>query len=115
MQQQQAQQQAQLQKQIVVEGQGEPIGAGRKAIVHYTGKFLDGRVFDSSVSRGQPFEFNVGQGQVIRGWDIGVASMKLGEKCLLLCPPEYAYGAQQVGQIPSFSTLLFEVELLGVQ
>ena len=104
---------AQLQKQIITEGQGPNCPLGVTAVVHYTGKFPNGQVFDSSVNRGTPFEFQVGAQQVIRGWDLGVASMKQGEKCLLLCPPEYAYGASPVGSIPPNSTLIFEIELLG--
>jgi FKBP-type peptidyl-prolyl cis-trans isomerase len=102
-----------MQKTIVQAGNGQQIPLYATAVVHYTGRFLDGRVFDSSVSRGQPFQFVVGAGQVIRGWDEGVASMTQGEKCQLLCPPEYAYGNRQVGSIPANSTLVFDVELLG--
>ena len=102
-----------MQKQIVQEGQGPVIPLYATAVVHYTGRFLNNTVFDSSVQRGVPFEFVVGAGQVIRGWDEGVATMKQGEKAVLMCPPEYAYGARGVGSIPPNSTLLFDVELLG--
>ena len=102
-----------MQKQILREGTGLNIPLGVNAIVHYTGKFQDGNIFDSSVSRGQPFSFRLGAGQVIRGWDQGVATMKQGEKALFILPPEYAYGANGAGPIPPNSTLIFEVELLG--
>ncbi len=103
-----------LQKQIITEGTGQQIPqSGVTAFVHYTGKFLDGNVFDSSVTRGSPFSFNLNQGNVIRGWDLCVSSMKQGEKCILTCPPEFGYGNRQVGPIPPNSTLIFEIELLG--
>ncbi len=105
-----------LQKQILVQGTGEQVPVGSTAVVHYIGRFLDGQVFDSSVSRGQPFSFVVGAGQVIKGWDACLRSMVVGEKCLLKCPPEYAYG--QYGApptIPGNSTLIFEIEVLGIQ
>ena len=109
--------QPQLGKQVIQEGQGPQIPSyGVNAIVHYTGRLMDGTVFDSSVSRGQPFVFPLNQGRVIRGWDICVASMKQGEKCILTCPPEYGYGAQGAGgAIPPNATLQFEIELLGWQ
>ncbi len=102
-----------FQKTIVVQGYGEQVQKGTKVFVHYTGKFLDGRIFDSSISRGQPFQFVVGAGQVIKGWDLGVEGMRKGEKCILICPPEYAYGERGVGPIPPNATLYFEVECLG--
>lgn len=89
---------------------------GSKVSVHYTGKLAsNGKVFDSSVSRGKPFEFKLGAGQVIKGWDEGVARMKVGEKAIITCPPDYGYGAQGVGNglIPPNSTLIFEVEVLS--
>ena len=84
---------------------------GNKVTVHYTGKLLNGKVFDSSVTRGKPFVFTLGMGEVIKGWDEGVARMSLGEKAILTCPPDYAYGNQAVGGdlIPANSTLKFEV------
>jgi FKBP-type peptidyl-prolyl cis-trans isomerase len=100
----------------IIEGenaQGNKCPLGAVAKVHYTGKFMDGTVFDSSVKRGKPFEFTVGVGNVIKGWDEGVSHMKIGQKAILTCPPEYAYGARGIpGAIPTNSTLIFEVELL---
>lgn len=106
-----------IMKTIKVPGGGwESPQEGDKVTVHYTGRLLDGTVFDSSVDRGQPFEFTVGVGQVIKGWDKGIMSMKKGEKCILRCEPDYAYGAAgSPPKIPPNSTLEFEVELLAWQ
>jgi FKBP-type peptidyl-prolyl cis-trans isomerase len=98
-----------------VAGTGVEATAGKKVTVHYVGKLEDGAKFDSSVDRGQPFTFNLGVGEVIRGWDEGVAGMKVGGKRKLTIPPELGYGSQAVGVIPPNSTLIFEVELLNVQ
>ena len=99
-------------------GDGIEAVAGKNVSVHYTGwlneKGTKGAKFDSSVDRGQPFEFALGAGQVIAGWDQGFAGMKVGGKRILTIPPEMGYGAGQVGPIPPNSTLIFEVELLGV-
>lgn len=82
--------------------------------VHYTGTLADGTVFDSSRNRNQTFKFNVGVGQVILGWDKGIMSMRKGERCKLVCPPEYAYGKEgHPPIIPRNSTLTFDVELIG--
>lgn len=87
---------------------------GDEVEAHYTGRLLDGTKFDSSVDRGTPFKFTIGAGQVIKGWDEGFASMKVGEKALLKCTPDYAYGAAGMPpKIPANATLEFEVELLG--
>lgn len=96
-------------------GNGSKPSVGQEVTVHYTGKLLNGKVFDSSVSRGKPFKFKLGVGQVIRGWDEGVARMSIGEKAILTCPPDYAYGNQNIGNglIPANSTLIFEVELIS--
>ena len=103
-----------IMKKVLVEGvAGEEVPLNVVAVVHYTGRLLDGTVFDSSVKRGKPFTFNLGKREVILGWDKGVATMKKGEKCLLTCKPEYAYGSRGIGPIPGNSTLEFEVELIG--
>ena len=91
---------------------------GQKVTVHYTGYLgaIGGKKFDSSRDRNEPFSFNIGHGQVIRGWDEGVAQMSLGEKAYLACTHDVAYGAQgSPGVIPPFATLIFEVELLSVR
>jgi len=101
-------------------GDGATATSGKKVSVHYTG-WLDnngekGRKFDSSVDRGQPFSFNLGGGQVIKGWDEGVAGMKVGGKRTLTIPPTLGYGARGAGGvIPANATLIFDVELLGIQ
>ncbi len=101
-------------------GTGASPKAGQTAVVHYTGYLNDngkkGKKFDSSVDRGSPFEFPVGQGRVIKGWDEGVASMKVGGKRTLIIPPDLGYGARGAGGvIPPNATLIFDVELLGVK
>jgi peptidylprolyl isomerase len=105
-----------LLKTIVTEGTGEAIVAGKIAVVEYTGMFTDGTVFDSSIPRGKPFEFTVGAGQVIQGWDIGVLGMKVGEEARLVIPGKYAYGEQGAGDvIPPNATLIFDVKLVGIK
>ncbi|XP_047505256.1 FK506-binding protein 59 isoform X1 [Pieris napi] len=101
-------------KRIIKEGDGtDTPGAGCQVTVHYTGTLLDGSKFDSSKDRNEPFEFNLGKGTVIKAWDIGVATMKKGEVCVLTCAPEYAYGAQgSPPKIPPNSTLQFEIEMI---
>jgi peptidylprolyl isomerase len=99
-----------------VVGNGPSPRPGQTVSVHYTGWLTNGQKFDSSLDRGQPFEFHLGQGEVIRGWDEGVASMKVGGKRKLTIPPELGYGARGAGGvIPPNATLVFEVQLLGVQ
>lgn len=99
----------------VVVGTGAEAVAGKKVTVHYVGTLENGTVFDASTQRGQPFTFTLGVGQVIQGWDEGVAGMKVGGKRHLVIPAEKAYGDRAVGSIPAGSTLIFEVELLGVE
>lgn len=87
---------------------------GATVNAHYVGKLLNGNDFDSSRKRGRPFSFRIGIGQVIKGWDVGIASMSVGEKAVLVCAPDYAYGAGgHPPVIPANSTLAFEVELLS--
>jgi FKBP-type peptidyl-prolyl cis-trans isomerase len=104
----------QLTKEIVVAGTGNtspPRGANVSA--HYVGKLTDGSDFDSSKKRGKPFQFPIGMGRVIKGWDVGIASMRKGEKAVFTISPSYGYGAAGAGGvIPPNATLLFEVELL---
>ncbi len=102
-----------LQYEDLVEGTGAQPRAGQTVVVHYTGWLTNGQKFDSSVDRGDPFSFPLGQGRVIKGWDEGVATMKVGGKRKLTIPPELGYGARGFpGAIPPNSTLVFEVELL---
>ncbi len=96
-------------------GEGAEAVSGKRVRVHYTGTLMDGKKFDSSKDRGTPFEFNLGAGQVIRGWDEGVQGMKVGGIRELVIPPEKAYGSRGAGGvIPPNATLKFEVELLEV-
>ena len=96
-------------------GSGDSAETGMSVSVHYTGKLEDGTVFDSSIPRGQPFTFTLGAGQVIKGWDLGVEGMKLGEKRSLVIPPHLGYGIRGAGAtIPPNATLIFDIELLEV-
>jgi FKBP-type peptidyl-prolyl cis-trans isomerase len=97
-------------------GEGTEAVAGKNVSVHYTGWLVNGTKFDSSVDRGTPFQFPVGAGRVIRGWDEGVAGMKVGGVRKLIIPSDLGYGARGAGNvIPPNATLIFEVQLLGVQ
>jgi len=97
-------------------GSGNTATAGQKVSVHYTGWLTNGTKFDSSKDRGEPFMFPLGKGHVIRGWDEGVAGMKVGGKRKLTIPPTLGYGARGAGGvIPANATLVFEVELLDVK
>ena len=105
-----------LQIKTLVVGTGEQAREGATVVVHYTGWLVDGTKFDSSVDRGTPFEFRLGQGSVIKGWDEGVATMRVGGKSELTIPPELAYGDRDRGPvIKAGSTLVFEIELLEVK
>lgn len=97
------------------QGLGREAIRGNTVVVHYTGKLTNGKVFDSSVDRGEPFSFVLGQGQVIQGWERGILGMKEGGKRKLTIPPNLGYGARPVGPIPANSTLIFDVELLKVK
>ncbi|HOF44822.1 MAG TPA: FKBP-type peptidyl-prolyl cis-trans isomerase [Candidatus Pacearchaeota archaeon] len=104
-----------LEIETIVEGSGVESKVGDSLTVHYTGMLEDGTKFDSSVDRGTPFNFILGIGQVIEGWEKGMEGMKVGEKRKLTIQPEYAYGERGVpGVIPPNATLIFEVELLEI-
>lgn len=98
-----------------VKGTGAKAAAGKKVKVHYTGTLLNGTKFDSSRDRNEPFEFTLGQGQVIKGWDEGIALMNVGGKATLIIPSAIGYGDRDMGTIPPYSTLVFDVELLDVK
>ncbi|HEX7528538.1 MAG TPA: FKBP-type peptidyl-prolyl cis-trans isomerase [Thermoanaerobaculia bacterium] len=109
-----------LEYEDTVVGNGASPKTGQTCVMHYTGWLYEnttkGKKFDSSLDRGQPFEFPIGQGRVIQGWDEGVATMKIGGKRTLVIPPSIGYGARGAGGvIPPNATLLFEVELLGLK
>jgi len=115
---------SELTMEILKEGAGVQVQNGQIVSVHYTGWLADGpstelragTKFDSSLDRGAPFEFTLGAGQVIKGWDLGVSGMKVGEKRKLTIPPEFAYGERGAGGvIPPNATLIFEVELLEIK
>jgi len=109
--------------QVLAPGEGEEIQNGQRAVVHYTGWFYDeaaddnrGGKFDSSRDRGRTFGFELGAGNVIQGWDLGVAGMKVGERRILTIPPDLAYGrAGHPAGIPPNSKLIFDVELFAIE
>ncbi len=100
---------------ILKEGSGQPAKTGDTVTVHYTGWLTNNTKFDSSVDRGTPFDFTLGQNRVIQGWELGVLGMKIGEKRKLTIPPELGYGSRGAGEaIPPNSILVFEIELLKI-
>jgi FKBP-type peptidyl-prolyl cis-trans isomerase len=107
--------QEQLQVQDTLIGGGDTASTGDRVTVHYVGHFPDGRVFDSSIARNEPFQFVLGSGLVIKGWDLGVVGMRVGGKRTLVIPPSLGYGSQANGPIPGNSTLVFDIELLKVE
>jgi len=96
-------------------GSGATATAGKLVSAHYTGRFPDGKTFDSSYDAGLPIDFLLGTGKVIKGWDIGIEGMRVGGKRKLTIPPELAYGARGGGPIPPNATLVFDVELVAVK
>lgn len=106
---------AELTIEDLVEGEGRAAAPGDRVSVHYDGRLVDGTRFDSSRERGQAFVFRLGEGRVIRGWEIGIQGMKEGGTRRLTIPPEYAYGSRDLGIIPPHSTLVFDVELLRIE
>jgi len=100
---------------ILKEGTGEGAKSGDNIVVNYVGTLTDGTKFDSSIDRNQPFPYTLGQNMVIKGWELGLLGMKVGEKRKLTIPPELAYGSQAVGKIiPANATLVFEIDMLGI-
>jgi len=105
-----------LKVEILKEGNGPIPKNGQTVVVHYTGTLVDGKKFDSSRDRGQPFSFPLGGGRVIRGWDEGIAMLKVGSRAKLTIPPQLGYGAQGAGGvIPPNATLIFDVELIDAK
>lgn len=103
--------------QTIREGDGSTFPkTGQTVVVHYTGTLEDGSKFDSSRDRDKPFKFKIGRGEVIKGWDHGVAQMSIGQRAKLICSPDYAYGSKgHPGIIPPNATLIFDVELLALE
>lgn len=96
-------------------GTGGEVHGGDYVLIHYVGSLEDGTKFDSSYDRGEPFRTRIGVGEVIEGWDMGVIGMKVGGKRKLIVPPKLGYGDQAVGAVPADSTLIFDLELVGIE
>ncbi len=109
---------ASMSGQLIIEdtlvGAGTTVKSGDTVKIHYTGTLEDGTVFDSSVTRNEPFETQIGVGMLIQGWDQGIPGMKVGGKRHLIIPADLGYGSRAVGSIPANSTLIFDVELLDI-
>jgi peptidylprolyl isomerase len=104
-----------LEIEILEEGDGPQPQEGQKVAVHYSGQLQDGTIFDSSEDHGEPIVFNIGRGQVIKGWDEGISQLNVGSKARLTIPPELAYGERGIaGVIPPNATLIFDVQLIAV-
>lgn len=99
----------------IVIGSGDAVKEGDTVLVHYIGTLPEGTEFDNSNKRGEPFEFTVGEGRVIKGWEEGLLGMKVGGQRILVIPPDLAYGSQAMGPIPANSTLVFAIELLEIK
>lgn len=104
-----------LASKIITPGDGPIANKGDRVVVHYVGWLEDGKKFDSSRDRGRPFEFWLGRGDVIKGWDLVVSQMRVGEKRLVRIPPGLGYGERRMGGIPPGSALVFEIELLALR
>lgn len=105
---------AELKIEDIQVGTGPEVKSGDTVVIHYRGTLPDGTQFDSSYDRGEPYETPIGVGAVIKGWDLGVVGLKVGGKRKLTIPPSLGYGNQANGKIPANSTLIFEVELMGI-
>jgi len=106
---------ADLKIEDITVGTGQEVKSGDTVVIHYKGTLTDGTKFDSSYDRGEPYETQIGVGTVIKGWDLGVVGMKVGGKRKLTIPPSLGYGSMANGKIPANSTLIFELELVGIK
>jgi FKBP-type peptidyl-prolyl cis-trans isomerase len=100
---------------VLTKGNGKKPQKGDKLVIHYTGKFINGEIFDSSLKRGKPLIYNFGDSGFIQGWQEGISYMTEGEKAELIIPSHLAYGDKKTGPIPAYSTLIFEIELLKIE